>query len=286
MFHQTVQKIFSAVFPEEVIIKSITHLGGGSINEAVLAETTKGCFFLKWNILSDMFEKEATGLKLLASTNTVSIPKIISSGGFENTSYLILEYFGGAPKSLNFWSILGRQLANLHKNSASYYGLEESNYIGSLPQENHISQNWIEFFIHHRLDFQVKMAFDGGMLDDKHVKLFQKLYLKLSDLLILESPSLVHGDLWSGNLITDNQGNPALIDPAVYYGNREVDLAMTTLFGGFHDDFYEAYLEAFPLEKGYKERWEIYNLYPLLVHLNLFGYSYLNAITSVLRKYN
>jgi fructosamine-3-kinase len=157
--------------------------------------------------------------------------------------------------------------------------------MGSLPQSNEESDSWSSFFIKRRLQPQVQPAQNAGLLDSKSVKAFELLYKNLQDLLPEQEPALLHGDLWSGNLITNSDGGPCLIDPAVYYGNREVDLAMTRLFGGFSQEFYDAYHEAFPLPPNDFDRVDLYNLYPLLVHLNLFGSSYLPGIKATLRRF-
>ena len=182
---------------------------------------------------------------------------------------------------------MGQRLASLHRCSSEFFGLDDDNYIGSLRQYNHPNSNWINFFIEQRLEVQVKLAINkwrccphGGQ------KKFESLYAKLPSLIASEKPSLVHGDLWSGNLITDDKGEPCLIDPAVYFGNREADLAMTRLFGGFNDEFYSAYEESFPLPQGSEKRIDLYNLYPLLVHVNLFGGSYVHSVEGILRAFS
>ena len=157
---------------------------------------------------------------------------------------------------------------------------------GRFEQYNHPNSNWINFFIEQRLDVQVKLAIKSGAVDAGWEKKFEALYAKLPSLIAVEKPSLIHGDLWSGNLITDEKGEPCLIDPAVYYGNREADLAMTRLFGGFSGEFYSAYEEAFPLPPGAEGRVDLYNLYPLLVHVNLFGGSYVHSVESILRAFS
>jgi fructosamine-3-kinase len=163
--------------------------------------------------------------------------------------------------------------------------LDHDNYIGSLRQFNKYQSTWTEFFIEQRLNIQLKLAFDNGLAKSDWTKQFESLYKKLSSLLPEETPSLLHGDLWSGNLITDEHGGPCLIDPAVYYGNREADLAMTKLFGGFADEFYSVYEANSRIAPGYNDRLDLYNLYPLLVHVNLFGSSYIPSVDAILRRF-
>ncbi|HZI24010.1 MAG TPA: fructosamine kinase family protein, partial [Chryseolinea sp.] len=151
-----------------------------------------------------------------------------------------------------------------------------------LPQFNNQNTSWVNFFIEQRLQVQVNLAIENGVAKADWEKKFAALYNKLPGLIPVEAPSLLHGDLWSGNLITDEKGEPCLIDPAVYYGNREADMAMTKLFGGFSGRFYAAYQEAFPLSPGHEQRVDLYNLYPLMVHVNLFGGSYVHSVESIL----
>jgi fructosamine-3-kinase len=263
-------------------------LGGGSINQVYLLNTSAGTFCLKFN-LSDrfpkMFETEALGLKLLSTAGTIRIPEIIFFDSLHDYSFLLLEYITATPRVKNFYTDFGRSLACLHKLKGKLYGLDYNNYMGSLTQSNCYHVGWVEFFVGERLDKQVKLASGKGLLDASAVKHFEKLYLKLDEILPGEPPCLVHGDLWSGNFIVSEEGKACLIDPAVYYGNREVDIAMSTLFGGFSPEFYSSYNEEYSLQEGWKERLEIYNLYPLLIHLNLFGSSYLGSILSVLRRF-
>ena len=180
---------------------------------------------------------------------------------------------------------MGARLAALHRCSKDFFGLDHNNYIGSLRQFNHQQTSWVNFFIEQRLNVQLKLAIDSGMMDSKWLNEFESLYAKLPAMLPEEKPSLLHGDLWGGNLITDEKGEPCLIDPAVYFGSREADLAMTKLFGGFDDEFYTSYQHTFPLQPGYDKRFDIYNLYPLLVHVNLFGGSYKSAVANILKAF-
>jgi protein-ribulosamine 3-kinase len=188
-------------------------------------------------------------------------------------------------KKTNYWKDFAQKLAQLHKNTAPIFGLDHDNYIGSLPQSNRQTQKWTDFFISQRLEPLVTKAVASGLLDSQTAQRFDRLFSKLDQLIPEEKPALLHGDLWSGNVMTDEHGEVCLIDPAVYYGHREVDLAFSTLFGAFHGEFYEAYNEAFPLEKGWKQRIDLFNLYPLLVHLILFGRSYYHQVISTLEKF-
>lgn len=274
--------------PNQSSIQEFLPAGGGCINQGGKLKTTIGSFFLKWNDdkkFPAMFETEGKGLGLLYQQNAIRIPKVIGQGKNRTHQFLLLEFIEQKSQSRNYWKKLGQRLASLHQCSSESFGLDHDNYIGSLRQYNHPNLNWINFFIEQRLDVQVRLAIESGVADAGWEKKFEALFVKLPSLMAVEKPSLIHGDLWSGNLISDEKGEPCLIDPAVYYGNREADLAMTRLFGGFGEEFYSAYEEAFPLQRGADKRVDLYNLYPLLVHVNLFGGSYVHSVESILRTY-
>jgi protein-ribulosamine 3-kinase len=274
--------------PDAASILDFSFAGGGCINQGGKLKTTIGSFFLKWNDdkkFPAMFEAEGKGLQLLHQQNTIRIPKVVGHGKNGPHQFLLLEFIEQKSRSKNYWSQLGQRLASLHRCSSERYGLNHNNYIGSLQQYNQPNSNWINFFTAQRLDVQVRLAINNGAVDAGWAKKFEALYAKLPSLIAVEKASLLHGDLWSGNLITDEKGEPCLIDPAVYYGNREADLAMTRLFGGFDEEFYSAYEEAFPLTPGAERRVDLYNLYPLLVHVNLFGGSYVYSVENILRTF-
>lgn len=278
----------SDFFHQDISIKNFSQVGGGCINNGGLIQTSRGDFFLKWNDAKKypaMFQAEAKGLKLLGNANTIRIPVVTTVGEKGEYQFILMEHIKSQPRSENYWEVLGKELAALHQSSNSSFGLDHDNYMGSLPQLNAQKNSWIDFFIIQRLEVQLKIATDFHAVENSLTKKFHALYKKLPSILHEEKPSLVHGDLWSGNLITDEKGNPCLIDPAVYYGHREIDLAMTQLFGGFNDAFYQSYQNAYPTLPGLQERLDIYNLYPLLVHVNLFGQSYLSQVNTILRTF-
>ncbi|MFY0599102.1 MAG: fructosamine kinase family protein [Cyclobacteriaceae bacterium] len=260
---------------------------GGDISKASSIQTEEGNFFIKWNThaIPDLFEKEVHGLAILKSTNTINIPEVIGFGSVENQYYLIIELIErGAPNS-KFWDSFGQQLADLHRHSSPNYGLDIDNFIGRLPQINKQHENWVDFFVENRLDYQLQLGLTNQVLTAAFASKIEKLYNKLPTLLPTEKPALLHGDLWSGNFLCDQKGNPCIYDPAVYYGNREMEIAFTQLFGGFDSRFYHAYNEAFPLQKGFEERKDLYNIYPLLVHANLFGGSYASSVDRILSRF-
>ena len=279
--------VFFQTLGRSVEVLEARFLVGGNINTAAQVFSSEGLFFVKWNPEErvDMFEWEARGLDLLRSTEAIYIPEVIGYGKYRDKTYLVLEYIDPVVPKTDYWESFGQSLALLHSHTQSKFGLHFDNYIGSLPQSNTLTDNGITFYIEQRLQPQAGMALYKGLISKELYAKFQKLYQRLPDLLPIERPALLHGDLWSGNVMVNEQGDAALIDPAVYYGLREAELAFTTLFGGFDERFYDAYDEAFPMEDGFQERIPIYNLYPLLVHLNLFGTGYLSGIERVLNRF-
>lgn len=269
-------------------ITAFTPSHGGCINNGGHLHTTAGDFFLKWNksaALKGMFEAESKGLILLRSTHAIHIPEVIATEDLGEYQYLLIEYVEQQPGRNDYWQLLGEQLAALHRIHGPYFGLDHDNYIGSLFQSNRQQQSWSEFFISQRLEPLLIKAINTGKAPLKWQQQFAQLFNKLESMLPQEPSSLLHGDLWQGNVITNTLGAPCLIDPAVYYGHREVDIAMTKLFGEFDTRFYEAYQETYPLSQGSEQRFELYNLYPLLVHLLLFGTTYATPIQSTLNRF-
>jgi protein-ribulosamine 3-kinase len=200
-------------------------------------------------------------------------------------AFLVLDFIEEGRSSGDFDRRFGRALASIHRHTASRYGLDHDNYIGRLPQKNDYRDTWTEFFIDCRLEPQFAMARERGFLGGQGRQSLDRLAKRLPDLLPVEPPSLLHGDLWGGNYLCDSDNRPVLIDPAVYYGHREAELAFTTLFGGFGRNFYTGYEEAWPLHPGFRERCDIYNLYPLLVHVNLFGGMYVSQTEAILGRF-
>jgi len=262
-------------------------IGGGCIHHATRIRTEEGQYFLKYNHAreADNFAKEWRGLNLLASAKALKVPEALATGKVGSHAFLLTEYIEEGSRSTVFWTDFGRGLAALHRNSKEQYGLNFDNYIGALPQHNEKRGDWISFFIEQRLEKQLRLAMDNKKADLKLKGSLHALYKKLPQLLPEEPASLLHGDLWSGNFLCATNGEAVLIDPAVYYGHREAELAFTHLFGGFRQGFYDAYQEAWPLQTGWEDRIDLFNLYPLMVHLNLFGHSYLPQIQSILSRF-
>lgn len=275
------ERLLEAYCQTSGTITSTTNLSGGCINRAAKITYEGQDFFVKWNhnpMLNGLMEAEAAGMQLLSSANAVKTPQLIGSGFANGIQYLVLGYIDQRRPTGDFWKNFGEQLAQLHQNSAASFGLSQSNYIGSLVQSNRCWPTWPDFFKHERLQPLITIATKERLIDAALQKLFDRLFERFDQLFPSEKPALLHGDLWSGNYLCNRENQPVLIDPAVYYGYHEMDLAMTRLFGGFPQSFYEAYDHYFPLEKDWQQRIDLCNLYPLLVHAILFGESYIGQI--------
>lgn len=279
-------------FPFEKILNEspadLSRLTGGDINEVYEYKTSKGEFVIKINDdekYPGMLAMEAVGLAELMSADGIHIPQVFECGSIDGKQFLILEKIWTLDPQKETWHQLGEQLAKLHQRSNTQFGFEFDNYIGKLKQANTKENNWIDFLINHRMQPMVEMAVNQGDINYVEAKIIEPLFKKLPELLPSEKPSLLHGDLWSGNYLTGPSYEPVLIDPAVYYGHREMDIAMMHLFGGFSPLVFERYNEIFPLEKGWKERIELNQLYPLLVHVNLFGRSYWERVKTIIERY-
>ncbi len=276
-------------------------VSGGDINEAYALTLDDGTtLFMKSNVPGALanFIAEANGLEAIRATGAIGVPKVLAVGrdaagvasddrsvSEAEKSFLLLEFLTGGKRIRNFWEVFARELAAMHRSDVGdRYGFWEDNWIGDRKQENTLSDSWITFFRDSRLKPQFEAA--GRYFSSSDRMRIDRLMSHLDRYLTEpEKPSLVHGDLWAGNMITGNDGKGWLIDPAVYYGHPEVDIAMTQLFGGFSFQFYEAYREAGALDLGYHDRRDLYNLYHLLNHLNIFGSGYLSSVRQVLKRY-
>jgi protein-ribulosamine 3-kinase len=259
-------------------------VGGGCINNGVRLSTDSGTsFFLKTNYQcpEDMFEREAKGLQALSIDGAPRVPKAYHY----STHFLLMEDLRPAPLQEDYWEVFGCQMAVLHSHINQQFGFAHDNYCGATPQPNPWTQDGHKFFGEQRLLYQARMATRRGLLERREMDQVRRLVDRLPELVPVQPASLLHGDLWTGNAISDENGAPALIDPAAHFGWAEAELAMTTLFGAFPKNFYSAYQAVRPLAPGFTERFDLYNLYHLLNHLNLFGAGYLSQVTSVLRRY-
>ena len=294
----SIEDAIAVLFGESLRIVSKRRVYGGDINESYCLSFSDGtAVFMKCNALKNLsfFEAEAKGLEALRETGAIGVPKALGIGTDESKqiSFLLMEYLEAAPRACGYWEIFGRELAALHRADASCFvsekgnlpfGFEADNYIGASPQFNTPKENWIAFFRECRFLPQMKMA--EGYFDSKIRKQCMKLLEHLDSYLAEpDFPSLIHGDLWSGNAVCGPDGKAWILDPAVYVGHFEAELAMTELFGGYPAPFYEAYQEINRIDSGYRDRRDLYNLYHMLNHLNLFGSSYLNAVQRILDRY-
>ena len=261
-------------------------VGGGCINQAVVLSDAERRYFVKLNRAHrlPMFEAEAAGLEEMAATHSIRVPRPLCTGVAGDQSYIAMEHIqmgghrrGGAAQA-------GRELAAMHRATRKDFGWHRDNTIGSTPQPNTPSDDWVAFWRDRRLGFQLGLAARNGY-EGRLQSLGERLLAEFPAFIEhAPRPSLLHGDLWGGNLAFDADGNPVIFDPAVYYGDREADLAMTELFGGFGGDFYAAYQDDWPLDPGYRVRKTLYNLYHILNHLNLFGGGYLGQAEGMMER--
>jgi fructosamine-3-kinase len=271
-----IESDIAATLGGDVRLSAPDSVGGGCINQAVRVASAQGHFFIKLNSASrlDMFEAEAEGLRELMRCDALRIPRPVCCGVSDGQAYLVMEALelGGPGDQV----ALGEGLAALHAISAEQFGWHRDNTIGDTPQPNRQHPDWAAFWREQRLGFQLQLAARKGAAS-RTLDAGQRLLGELEQLLDGHAPlpSLLHGDLWSGNYSFTAAGEPAIFDPAVYYGDREADLAMTELFGGFSRSFYAAYQNAWPLDAGYPLRKKLYNLYHVLNHYNMFGGGYL-----------
>lgn len=269
------------------VAKKISTVGGGCINESYCIESNGQRFFVKLNSAGNlpMFEAEASGLQEIYDSHTLRVPVPVCWGGNETSAWLVLEYLEMDSAGRSGAESLGQGLAAMHRYSSGKFGWVRANTIGVTPQVNKFSSDWIQFWREHRLGYQLQLARANGHTGKLQIR-GEQLMAELAIFFPgpLPVPSLLHGDLWSGNYAFDSAGKPLLFDPAVYYGDRETDLAMTELFGGFPATFYAAYREVYPLDPGYATRKILYNLYHILNHLNLFGGGYLNQAEQMMSR--
>lgn len=267
----------------------VQSLSGGSISSAYLLKWDKGAYFLKVNSTDDaleMFKAEHRGLSAIEKTATIAVPKVHHVDVYNNKAYLVMDYVESKSASGNDYKTLGTQLAKLHLNHKEKFGFFADNFIGELPQSNTQHVDWPSFYWHERIAPQLQLAKQSKMLkpseiipEQTAISVFEELFEK--DI----KPSLLHGDLWAGNYLIATDGTPYLIDPAVYWGHSMVDIAMSRLFGGFGSEFYTAYHEIIPKTANYEAQIDLYQLYFLLVHLNMFGSSYYGGVAAILNRY-
>ncbi len=263
-------------------------VGGGDINDAWCLLCDNNNYFLKLNSnlrYPGMFEAEANGLQALRSQGGLFVPEVIQSGILNDHQFLLLDWLNKGEPMPDFWEDFGRGLAMLHLQEQSQFGWSADNYIGSLPQVNTPKETWGEFYAQCRIMPLVRQLANAGKFSKTEISFATQCCKRFDELFPAEPPSLLHGDLWSGNFIVAAGGYAAIYDPAVYCGHREMDLGMTLLFGGFDKKFYDAYQQYFPLEPGWRKRVHLTQLYPLLVHAILFSGGYVQQCRSILQEF-
>lgn len=284
MIPDHIKSVIELRLDDEII--SSKNQSGGDINNASIIKLSDGeSLFLKWNSSAPdhMFETESKGLKILSDANTdLVIPEVVEVGKNFLLLSLLIPGSGNSGSAYGF----GTELAKLHQHSSETFGLNHDNFIGKLPQRNHQRQNWADFFVSERIEPQIKVGIQTGKFESDLIPIVDVLHKTVQDLFPNEQPALLHGDLWSGNYMFTKSGAASIYDPAIYYGHREMDIAMTRLFGGFSSDFYEGYNSEYALADGFEDRIEVCNLYPVLVHANLFGGGYVRRANEILRQYS
>ena len=276
---------YNHVNVDKVVSSDWIVVSGGSINQAYRIDMGVDALFVKLHDVQHMamFEAEAAGLQALREAKVVRVPEVYTCACDDSYSWLVMEYITLGSHNSVSEKLFAQQLAAMHRCTGELFGWFRNNTIGSTPQINTATSDWINFYRAHRLAYQLQLANQHGFpisLQDKGERLLGDLHVFFEG--YEASPSLLHGDLWSGNHAVDSAGSPVIFDPAVYYGDRETDIAMTELFGGLSSDFYAAYHEAYPLHEGYKVRKTLYNLYHILNHANLFGVSYVRQAETMM----
>ena len=282
MWTQITQAIIQAT-GKEFAIANTKSVSGGCINQGYKISGNSTDYFVKLNQASqvEMFAAEALGLKQMYATQTITVPQPICWGTADSSSYIVLQWLDLGKGNNESWTEMGRQLAAMHRQGTNQnFGFEINNTIGSTPQINTWMDNWADFFAQQRIGYQLKLANrNGGSFPDTN-RVVDAVKDKLTDR--QPEASIVHGDLWAGNAAIAVDSTPVIIDPATYYGDRETDIAMTELFGGFPAAFYHGYNEAWQLDSGYQQRKSVYNLYHVLNHFNLFGSGYANQAKRII----
>lgn len=281
------QQALTSILQKDVVVTGTVAVPGGDINKAYRMDTTAGPFFIKQNSkrFKGMFQKEFNGLIALMNSGTLKVPVPYATGDDENDQWLVMEWLEKGAPDKNFWKDFGIQLAMQHKNTNADFGFEESNFIGSIIQLNGKCASWKEFYATQRILPLMMMCLELGRCTRSDIDQSVLVCRKIDSIFPDEPPALLHGDLWSGNFLIHESGRAAVFDPAVYYGHREMDLGMTLLFGGFDEVLYDNYNDAYPLEKNWRDRTDLCQLYPLLVHLVLFGGHYYQSVKKILDKY-
>ncbi|SHL20585.1 Fructosamine-3-kinase [Chitinophaga jiangningensis] len=292
MIDESLQILLGGAISEKLQVKihinEAKSVNGGDINKTFRIGTNEGYFFLKLNnavLYPDLFQQEYAGLTELRNAQALAVPKPLAYGEAAGKSFLLLENITKGTAIGDFWENFAAGLSKQHLRTKPHFGYVSPNYIGTLKQYNTPYSSWPVFYAFNRLMPLTKLAYDKGIIEAATVKQMERLCKQLPQIFPAEKPALLHGDLWSGNFMIGPDGRACVYDPSVYYGHREVDLAMTRLFGGFDTRFYYAYQSIYPLAPGWQQRIGVCQLYPLLVHTILFGGSYYGSVKEVLAAY-
>ncbi|WP_077324278.1 fructosamine kinase family protein [Virgibacillus siamensis] len=260
---------------------------GGSINESYFVETEQQKYFIKFHpdAPDRFFELEAKGLELINGTNSISVPDVLAYSDVKGSAYLVLEWVEGTKKPQTE-ALLGDRIAQMHQATGKQHGFPDDTFIGLLPQPNGLFDNWLQYYRDRRLSAQLKLGIDRNRMTGNRRIRMEKLIDNLHNWVPDDvAPSYLHGDLWGGNWLTGKDGEPYVIDPSFLFGDRHFELAFTELFGGYSADFYQAYKKRFPVMRDYEDIKPLYQLYYLLVHLNIFGEMYGGAVDAILKRY-
>lgn len=281
----------TSIFKEilQASIKSVLPVSGGDINDAYRIETEKNIFFAKVNDSQKAYEiinSEAKALMILGNLKGINVPEVIKVSKSHHKAILILKWIDSGNQSSKSMEFLGTMIANLHLNKAHAFGLDFDNFIGTLPQVNNWADNWLDFYYNCRIQKQLQPAVESGLIPPEYIRKTEKVFNNIQKEMPNAEPSLLHGDLWAGNYMIDINGDPVLIDPAISYGHREMDIAMMHLFGGFDSNVMNAYSSITPLEYDWENRMRFYQLYYILVHVNMFGGSYVPRALSIIEHYS
>lgn len=269
-------------------IRDARPVPGGDINRCFELETSGGRLFLKVNDRMGsraFFQAERGGLERLRATGTLRVPRSFLEGETTSEQFLVMEFLDKQPPDPDFWRVFAEELGNLHRHAAARFGLDEDNYIGTWPQTNTQMDTWGAFYVQQRLTPLLRALRDEGDFSASEARQAEQIFLRIEEMFPPEKPALLHGDLWGGNFMPGAGGLPSVFDPAVYYGCREMDLAMARLFGGFDRKFYWYYQEYFPLAEGWQQRIPLCQLYPVLVHARLFGGSYIRQAATIISEF-
>ncbi|SFE15772.1 Fructosamine-3-kinase [Lentibacillus persicus] len=279
------QALYQAGDGEE--IKQVKQVAGGSINESYFVQTGMQTYFIKYhaNAPERFFELEAKGLNMSSETNSIAVPEVFTYSDERHNAFLVMEWVEGSP-SADTDRKLGDHIAAMHQTIGNHHGFDDDTFIGALPQKNGLFSSWLEYYRDRRLKAQLQMGIERGTMTGRRRERMEKLLENLDKWVPDKvEPSYLHGDLWGGNWLSGPSGEPYVIDPSFLYGDRHFELAFTEVFGGYSSEFYQAYQDRFPLAPYYEDVKPLYQLYYLLVHLNMFGEAYGRSVDTILKRY-